>query len=78
MLVTSSGGPYDPAMLHTDSAHTRTLTVVLPEAEWRALLDVEPNAVAWLHEQVRSRLIAAGPAVPPQAPSPGDYADDEY
>lgn len=35
---------------------TRTITVVLPEAEWRALRAEEPDAVAWLHEQIRKRL----------------------
>jgi hypothetical protein len=35
---------------------TRTLTVVLPESEWRALRSVEPDAIGWLQERIRERL----------------------
>lgn len=43
-------------MLHTDATFTRTLTLVLSEDEWRALREVEPDAVGWLQDQIRSRL----------------------
>ena len=35
---------------------TRTLTVVLPESEWHALRNVEPDAIGWLQERIRERL----------------------
>ncbi len=37
-------------------AETRTLTIVLPEAEWRALRTAEPDAIGWLQERIRERL----------------------
>ena len=45
------------AMLHTDLP-TRTVTLVLSEAEWRALRELEPDSVAWLQSQIRDRLAA--------------------
>lgn len=42
------------------SAESRTLTVVLSESEWRALREVEPDAVGWLQAQIRERLSASG------------------
>ena len=54
--------------------HTRTLTLVLPESEWRALRDIEPDAVAWLQLQIRDRL--TGNAVRPSSPLPMDDSDD--
>ena len=64
-------------MLNTDFPYTRTLTLVLQETEWRALRDVEPDAVAWLQSQIRSRLAADDTRPTPPAPV---YAvhDDEY
>jgi hypothetical protein len=35
---------------------TRTLTIVLPESEWHALRNVEPDAIGWLQERIRERL----------------------
>ena len=35
---------------------TRTLTIVLPEAEWQALRNVEPDAIGWLQDRIRERL----------------------
>ena len=35
---------------------TRTLTIVLPESEWRALRTAEPDAIGWLQAQIRRRL----------------------
>ena len=48
--------PYHRSMVRTDLPYTRTLTLVLPESEWRALRDAEPDAVGWLHSQIRNRL----------------------
>jgi hypothetical protein len=39
---------------------TRTLTVVLPEADWHALRSVEPDAIGWLQERIRERLVSSG------------------
>ena len=50
-------------MLNTEHTATRTLTLVLPESEWRALREAEPDALAWLQACIRERLTAAsGPA----------------
>lgn len=71
--------PYDPRMLNSNPALTRTLTVVLSESEWRALRAAEPDAVGWLQSQIRSRLTGAE-ETPRPAPRPPVYAfhDDEY
>lgn len=46
-------------MMPPDTVETRTLTIVLPEAEWRALRAQEPDAIGWLQAQIRSRLAGA-------------------
>jgi len=38
------------------AVNSRTLTVVLSESDWRALRAVEPDAVGWLHGQIRERI----------------------
>ena len=64
-------------MLNADAAaHSRTLTLVLSENDWRALRDAEPDAVAWLQQQIRNRL--ATPQVPLARPSVYAFYDDEY
>ena len=75
--------PYDQGMINAEGAPTRTLTIVLPESDWRALRAAEPDAVAWLQERIRERLAAPGSeaksyATP--APAAGDsyWGDDEY
>ena len=35
---------------------TRVLSLTLAEGEWRNLLDVEPEPIAWLRDQIRERL----------------------
>jgi hypothetical protein len=64
---------------------SRTLTVVLSESDWRALRDVEPDAVGWLQERIRERLRAANrpePMKPAGFPSvssgASSWGDDEY
>lgn len=63
-------------MLHTDLPQTRSLTLVLPEEEWRALRDAEPDAVGWLQSQIRNRLSSVRQEPPSQ---PAEYSTgDEY
>jgi hypothetical protein len=60
MRVMHEAGRYHSAMTHLrSSANSRTLTVVLSEADWQALRAVEPDAVGWLHARIRERLGAA-------------------
>jgi len=49
-------------MINTESNATRTLTLVLPEADWKALRAAEPDAIGWLRAQIQNRL--ASPAAP--------------
>ena len=71
-------------MTHLRSnAASRTLTVVLPESDWQALRAVEPDAVGWLHEQIRERLGTAASdqktsASHPQSSAPDGWNKDEY
>src|SRR3954464_6958751 len=53
-----SGLSYDPCM-NAESNPTRTLTLVLPEAEWKALRAAEPDAIGWLRAQIQNRLAAS-------------------
>jgi hypothetical protein len=71
--------PYDRDMLNSDPAPTptRTLTVVLSEAEWRALRAAEPDALGWLQSQIKSRLAANAPTPSPRPPVFA-FHDDEY
>jgi hypothetical protein len=73
MVVVPRRRPYHRPM-HSQIAieETRTLTVVLPEADWRALRQAEPDAVAWIQQQIRSRL-ATRPAS-----APIELADEDY
>ena len=58
---------------------TRTLTIVLPESDWRALRTVEPDAIGWLTERIRERLESALPARNAEgSPSSESWGDDEY
>jgi hypothetical protein len=76
MLATHDVRPYHPSMLPSELTqdHTRTLTLVLRESEWRALRDVEPDAIGWLQLQIRDRLTANGAVR--QSPPPINDADD--
>jgi hypothetical protein len=49
-------------MINSESNATRTLTLVLPEADWKALRAAEPDAIGWLRAQIQNRL--AVPAAP--------------
>ena len=68
-------------MTNTEASPTRTLTIVLPESDWRALRAAEPDAVAWLQERIRERLAteSSSGAYAPAAPATDSwFADDEY
>jgi hypothetical protein len=47
---------YHPSMINSDSNATRTLTLVLPEEDWKALRAAEPDAIGWLRTQIQNRL----------------------
>ena len=51
-----------PDMINPESNATRTLTLVLPEADWKALRAAEPDAIGWLRAQIQNRL--AAPSAP--------------
>lgn len=83
MQDTQKTGPYHRRMTNAEASPTRTLTIVLPESDWRALRAAEPDAVAWLQERIRERLAteatAAGSYAPSTAPTADSwFADDEY
>jgi hypothetical protein len=71
-------------MTHVRTANSRTLTIVLSEADWRALREVEPDAVGWLHARIQERLGGRGSAgqksgARTAAPSPNStWNDDLY
>jgi hypothetical protein len=46
------------AMINSEANPTRTLTLVLPEADWQALRAAEPDAIGWLRTQIQNRLSA--------------------
>ena len=78
MRISHAPRPYHRRMLNAEPAYTRTLTLVLTETEWRALREIEPDAVAWLQTQIRTRLTDAGEKVPQPRPSVYAFYDDEY
>jgi hypothetical protein len=77
-------GSYDPITMNLTEAGntaTRTLTIVLPEAEWQALRTAEPDAIGWLQAQIRQRLgdkAAAQRLGSSTGSSNESWADDEY
>jgi hypothetical protein len=50
-------------------ASTRVIAVVLTEEEWRAFRAIEPEPLAWIQQQIRTRVDRAASA---------SYEDDEY
>jgi hypothetical protein len=81
----AEGVLYHSIMIDADTNPTRTLTLVLPEADWKALRAAEPDAIGWLRAQIQNRL--AVPSAPwysrttPAAASPGETwwgNEDEY
>jgi len=72
---------YDASIMNPESNPTRTLTLVLPEADWKALREAEPDAIGWLRTQIQNRLATSGAAW--SAPSGASTAEswlneDEY
>ncbi len=72
-------------MTDADAVPTRTLTLVLPESDWKALRAAEPDAIGWLRTQIQNRL--SGASAPwssranPDAVGPADSFwsnEDEY
>jgi hypothetical protein len=43
-------------MMNPEANATRTLTLVLPESDWKALRAAEPDAIGWLRAQIQNRL----------------------
>ena len=68
--------PYHAGMMTNEVPATRTLTLVLPEAEWRALRDIEPDALGWLQQRIRERLAAPATRSGASAAAPADVWDD--
>ncbi|HSC27425.1 MAG TPA: hypothetical protein VLD67_09135 [Vicinamibacterales bacterium] len=63
-------------MMHPESPGTRTLTIVLPESDWRALRAEEPDAIGWLQAQIRQRL---APRPSELTPAPAEFREwDDY
>jgi len=50
---------YHASMIKSEANPTRTLTLVLPEADWKALREAEPDAIGWLRTQIQNRLAAS-------------------
>src|SRR5215207_4595380 len=84
MVASRSMDLYHPHMETTFAypsaiTDTRAVTLELSESQWRALREVEPDAIGWLHAQVRNRLasrteLSARPGVQPVDAA----ATDEY
>jgi len=73
---------YDANIMNPESNPTRTLTLVLPEADWKALRAAEPDAIGWLRAQIQNRLATSDASW--SNPTPGTKAEsywgneDEY
>jgi hypothetical protein len=85
MRDTCPGVFYDPGIMNPESNLTRTLTLVLPEADWKALREAEPDAIGWLRAQIQNRLATQGrPWTSNASPAPATTAEswwgneDEY
>ncbi len=50
-------------------ASTRVIAVVLTEEEWRAFRAIEPEPLAWIHQQIRTRVEGAAAS---------SYEGDDY
>jgi hypothetical protein len=72
--------------MSSESNLTRTLTLVLPEADWKALREAEPDAIGWLRAQIQNRLATPSGSWPSATggPAPATTAEswwgneDEY
>lgn len=58
--------------------------MVLSETDWRALREVEPDAVGWLHRQIRERIGLKPPrhqdeaGLPPAGARKSAWDEDQY
>src|SRR4051794_20842085 len=83
-LCTTHGArvSYDANIMNAEANPTRTLTLVLPEADWKALREAEPDAIGWLRAQIQNRLATSGGQWSnPSAASPAESwwgNEDEY
>jgi len=68
--------------MNPESNLTRTLTLVLPEADWKALRAAEPDAIGWLRIQIQNRLASQGGGDPRSVPATTSESwwgnEDEY
>ena len=75
-------GLYDASIMNPESNPTRTLTLVLPEADWKALRAAEPDAIGWLRTQIQNRLAAPGTSWTSPTPTNSSESywgnEDEY
>ena len=56
MRDSNAAPSYHASMMSSEANPTRTLTLVLPEADWKALREAEPDAIGWLRTQIQNRL----------------------
>jgi len=84
MVASSTAGSYHPHMetifaYPSAIAETRTVTLELSETQWQALRAIEPDAVGWLHAQVRNRLASQGDRAGAAATQTADASQsDDY
>ena len=50
-------------------ASTRVIAVVLTEEQWRAFRAIEPDPLAWIQQQIRTRV---------ERGAASSYGDDDY
>jgi hypothetical protein len=51
---------------------TRVLSLALPETQWRALLEIEPEPIQWLRQQIVGRIDHPAAPQPPAAQRAAD------
>ena len=61
--------------MDSKSNATRTLTLVLPEDDWKALRAAEPDAIGWLRAQIQNRLHVPGT---PWSAAPAEQSPDRW
>ena len=76
MRPVTTASPYDGFVMPIDVLETRSLTVVLSETEWLALRTVERDPIAYLKDQIKSRL--KGEAKPDSSSQSAFSETDDY
>jgi hypothetical protein len=69
MVPSIEAAEYVQSTTEETAASTRVIAVVLTEEEWRAFRAIEPEPLAWIQKQIRTRVERAASA---------GYEDDEY